>query len=70
MIPKRSSRGAAAPILLLQSVPLIAALAIGLGGCESIGLGEPACRASPRLLRCSIRSRSRSPAGDLGFESR
>ncbi len=41
MIPKRSSRGAAAPILLLQSVPLIAALAIGLGGCESIGLGEP-----------------------------
>ncbi len=41
MMPKRSSRGAAAPFLLFQSVPLIAALAIGLGGCESIGLGEP-----------------------------
>ncbi len=39
MMPKRSSRGAAAPFLQFQS--LIAALAIGLSGCESMGLSEP-----------------------------
>ena len=33
--------GAAAPFLLFRSVPFIAVLAAGLGGCESMGLGEP-----------------------------
>jgi outer membrane protein assembly factor BamB len=41
MMPKRSNRGPAAPLLLFQSVPLFTALAICLGGCESIGLSEP-----------------------------
>ncbi len=41
MMPKRSSRGAAAPFLPFQSITLIAALAIGLSGCESMGLSEP-----------------------------
>jgi outer membrane protein assembly factor BamB len=41
MMPKRSNRGPAAPFLLFQSVPLFAALAIGLSACESMGLSEP-----------------------------
>lgn len=41
MMPKRSNRGPAAPSLLFQSVPLVAALAIFLGGCESMGLSAP-----------------------------
>ncbi len=40
MMPKRSNRGPVAPLLLLRSVPFIAMLAAGLGGCESMGLGE------------------------------
>jgi len=41
MMPKRSKWGPAAPLLLFRSVPFIAVLAAGLGGCESMGLGEP-----------------------------
>ena len=41
MMPKHSKWGPAAPLLLFRSVPFIAVLAAGLGGCESMGLGEP-----------------------------
>ena len=41
MMPKRSNQGPRASFLLLRSVPFIAVLAAGLGGCESMGLGEP-----------------------------
>ena len=41
MMPKHSKWGPAAPFLLFRSVPFIAVLAAGLGGCESMGLGEP-----------------------------
>ncbi len=41
MMPKRNNRGAGAPFLLFQSIPLAAVLAIGLGGCESMGLSMP-----------------------------
>ncbi len=42
MMPKRSKWGPAAPLLLFRSVPFIAVLAVGLAGCESMGLGEGA----------------------------
>lgn len=41
MMPKHSKWGPAAPLLLFRSVPFIAVLAAGLGGCEFMGLGEP-----------------------------
>ena len=41
MMPKHSKWGPAAPLLLFRSVPFIAVLAAGLGGCDSMGLGEP-----------------------------
>jgi outer membrane protein assembly factor BamB len=41
MMRKRSNRGAARPLLLLQSVPLLTVVALALGGCESMGLSEP-----------------------------
>ncbi len=38
---KHSNRGASHPLLLLQSVSLFTVIALGLGGCESMGLSEP-----------------------------
>ena len=37
---KRSNRGQGVPLLLFYSIPLIALAALGLGGCESAGLGD------------------------------
>lgn len=41
MMRKRSNRGSSRPFLLFQSVPLLTVAAFALGGCESMGLGEP-----------------------------
>ncbi|MGO9546958.1 MAG: PQQ-binding-like beta-propeller repeat protein [Rhodomicrobium sp.] len=38
---KHSNPGKVRPNLLSRSIPLIAVLGLALGGCESIGLGEP-----------------------------
>lgn len=40
MMPKRSNRGPAAPLLLYRSIPLIAVLAIGLGACDTLGVND------------------------------
>jgi outer membrane protein assembly factor BamB len=41
MMPKRSNWGPSASLVLFRSVPFIAVLAAGLGGCGSWGLSEP-----------------------------